>query len=137
MLSDRLNRDGDSEINMTPMLDVVFILLIFFIVSTSFVQLNKVEIERPQAATAEASHGTPSIISLDGAGRLYWQGKELDIYYLPATLRQLAASTPNAQLLIMADQRCPTGVTIKVLDIANQSGLKHTAVAADQLGSSQ
>ncbi|QIZ78672.1 ExbD/TolR family protein [Ferrimonas lipolytica] len=137
MLSNRFNLDKDAEINMTPMLDVVFILLIFFIVSTSFVQHNKIEIERPQANSAEVSHGTPLILSIDAAGRMYWDNQELDIYYLPATLQQLAATTPNARLLIMADQRCPTGVTIKALDIANQAGLQHSAVAAEPMGFGQ
>ncbi|USD39463.1 biopolymer transporter ExbD [Ferrimonas sp. SCSIO 43195] len=133
MLSDRFNQNNDTEVNMTPMLDVVFILLIFFIVSTSFVRLQKMEIQRPQANSAEVSHGTPLILTIDAAGRLFWQQQPLDIYYLPATLQQVAAQTENAQLLIVADTRTPTGITIKALDIAKQAGLSGASVATEPM----
>ncbi|TKB58682.1 ExbD/TolR family protein [Ferrimonas aestuarii] len=135
MLSNRFTQNSDNEINMTPMLDVVFILLIFFIVSTSFVRLHNIDIDRPKASSSEATPGTPLILTIDASGRLYWQQQELDIYYLPATLKQVAVTTSHAQLLIVADSRTPTGVTIKALDIAKQAGISNSSVATEPVGS--
>ncbi|GIU47455.1 ExbD/TolR family protein [Shewanella algidipiscicola] len=131
MLSDRFRQDKDPEINMTPMLDVVFILLIFFIVSTNFVQQSSVEIKRPQASTATSVDGSPIVITLDTTGRVYFESKEIDIYYLPGKLQQIASQTPKAKLLVVADTNCPTGVTIKVLDIAKQAGISFSSVASE------
>ncbi|GAA4876033.1 biopolymer transporter ExbD [Ferrimonas pelagia] len=130
MLSERPDVDQDAEINMTPMLDVVFILLIFFIVSTSFTTQTAIEIERPHASTAESMEQTPVLLVLDAAGRVYLDDQTLDVYYLEGRLRQLVAQTPQIQLLIMADENCPTGATIEVLDIARRSGIQHSPIAA-------
>ncbi|WOT04593.1 ExbD/TolR family protein [Shewanella youngdeokensis] len=130
MLSDRFKQDKEPEINMTPMLDVVFILLIFFIVSTNFVQQSSVEIKRPQSNTATSLDGSPIVVTLDTTGRVYFESKEIDIYYLPGKLQQIASQTPKAKLLVVADTHCPTGVTIKVLDIAKQAGISYSSVAA-------
>ena len=91
MLSDRFRQGKDPEINMTPMLDVVFILLIFFIVSTNFVQQSSVEIKRPQASMATSVDGSPIVVTLDTTGRVYFESKEIDIYYLPGKLQRLWA----------------------------------------------
>jgi len=131
MLSDRFKQDKDPEINMTPMLDVVFILLIFFIVSTNFVQQSAVEIKRPQSSTATRVDGSPIVITLDTTGRVFFESNEMDIYYLPGKLQQIASQTPKAKLLVVADTHCPTGVTIKVLDIAKQAGISFSSVASE------
>jgi biopolymer transport protein ExbD len=131
MLSDRFKQEQDPEINMTPMLDVVFILLIFFIVSTNFVQQSAVEIKRPQSSTAIRVDGSPIVVTLDTTGRVFFESKEIDIYYLPGKLQQIASQTPKAKLLVVADTHCPTGVTIKVLDIAKQAGISFTSVATE------
>lgn len=131
MLSDRFKQEQDPEINMTPMLDVVFILLIFFIVSTNFVQQSAVEIKRPQSSTAIRVDGSPIVVTLDTTGRVFFESKEIDIYYLPVRLQQIASQTPKAKLLVVADTHCPTGVTIKVLDIAKQAGISFTSVATE------
>ena len=131
MLSDRFKEDKEPEINMTPMLDVVFILLIFFIVSTNFVQQSAVEIKRPQSSTASRVDGSPIVITLDTTGRVFFESKEMDIYYLPGKLQQIASQTPKAKLLVVADTHCPTGVTIKVLDVAKQAGISFSSVASE------
>ncbi|WP_372942114.1 ExbD/TolR family protein [Shewanella sp.] len=131
MLSDRFKQDKDPEINMTPMLDVVFILLIFFIVSTNFVQQSAVEIHRPYASTASRVEGSPIIITLDTTGRVYFESQEIDIYYLPGKLQQIVTQTPKVKLLVVADTNCPTGVTIKVLDIAKKAGISFSSVASE------
>ncbi|MEI6858718.1 MAG: biopolymer transporter ExbD [Shewanella sp.] len=131
MLSDRFRQEREAEIDMTPMLDVVFILLIFFIVSTNFVQQTSVEVKLPQVSSAEQVGGSPVVVTLDTTGRLYFEGKELDIYYLEGKLQQVASQSPNAKLLIIADTDCPTGVTIKVLDIAKRAGISFSSVASE------
>lgn len=131
MLSDRFKQDKDPEINMTPMLDVVFILLIFFIVSTNFVQQSSVEIKRPQSSIATQVDGSPIVVTLETTGRVFFESKEIDIYYLPGKLQQIASQTPKAKLLVVADTNCPTGVTIKVLDIAKQAGISFSSVASE------
>jgi len=121
---------SETSIDMTPMLDVVFILLIFFIVTSSVNQIAEVEVTPAISSQATAVRDTPVIITLDAAGRLFMGEDLLDIYYLPAKLNKLKADNPKVRLLLMADRDCPTGVTIKVLESAKQAGISMSTVAA-------
>ncbi|MBW3138115.1 biopolymer transporter ExbD [Ferrimonas balearica] len=122
------HQDEEPQINMTPMLDVVFILLIFFIVSASFTQLSQVGIEPASASQASAVTDAPVVITLDAAGQVLLDNQRLDPYYLPARLAQLKAQNPRLRLLLLADRDCPTGVTIEVLDASRKAGIDDSAV---------
>jgi biopolymer transport protein ExbD len=116
---------------MAPMLDMVFILLIFFLVTTSFVRDAGVEVKRPTAATAEASQQSGLRLGIDAAGRIYVDGQPLDLRSIRAVTERFLARNPEGSIVIVADRKVPTGLTIKVLDQCRLAGGRRIAVAAE------
>lgn len=119
-----------AEIDMTPLIDMVFILLIFFIVATSFVRESGVEVNRPQASTAMSKENVSMIVGINSAGRVYIEGHEIDIANIKGRMNSFLAEVPGGSVVIVADKSCPTGVTIKVLDACRLAGVANVSVAA-------
>lgn len=115
---------------MTPLIDMVFILLIFFIVATSFVRESGVEVNRPQATSAVAREKVSMLIGITSAGRIFIEGHEIDIHNIKGRMNSFLAEVPGGSVVIVADKNCPTGTTIKVLDACRLAGVTHLSVAA-------
>lgn len=114
---DLLNRpEEDAEINLTPMLDIVFIMLIFFIVTSSFVRPTSIEVNAPSAHTAESVSNTAILLSLAADGSVVLNGQVSDIRLIQAKLRQLKLQQNQLAVLVQADQNSTTGQLVKVLD---------------------
>jgi len=118
------------QIDMTPLIDMVFILLIFFIVATSFVRESGVEVNRPQALSATAKEKISMVIGITSAGRIFMEGQEIDIQNVMGRMNSFLAEVPGGSVVIVADKNCPTGVTIKVLDYCRLAGVTNLSVAA-------
>ena len=119
-----------TQIDMTPLIDMVFILLIFFIVATSFVRESGVEVNRPQAASAVAREKVSMLIGITSAGRIFIEGHEIDIHNIKGRMNSFLAEVPGGSVVIVADKNCPTGTTIKVLDACRLAGVTNLSVAA-------
>lgn len=121
--------DNDSEIDMTPMLDIVFIMLIFFIVSSSFIREAGVDINRPTANSAEEKESVGIMIAITPEGQIWLDQKQTDIRMIRPTLEKLKVEQPEVAVLIQADQNAKTGSLIKVMDQVKLSGIHQIAVA--------
>jgi biopolymer transport protein ExbD len=119
-----------AEINMAPLIDMTFILLIFFIVTTSFVRESGIEVHRPEARTATPDDRTGLVISITSAGRVVMEGRDLDIRSLRPALEQFAAASPETGVVIAADRESRTGAVIRVLDACRLAGINNVSVAA-------
>ena len=119
-----------TQIDMTPLIDMVFILLIFFIVATSFVRESGVEVNRPQATSAVAREKVSMLIGITSAGRIFIEGHEIDIHNIKGRMNSFLAEVPGGSVVIVADKNCPTGTTIKVLDACRLAGVTNLSVAA-------
>jgi biopolymer transport protein ExbD len=119
-----------AQIDMTPLIDMVFILLIFFIVATSFVRESGVEVNRPQALSATTKEKVSMIIGITSAGRIFIEGQEIDVRNIMGRMNSFLAEVPGGSVVIVADKNCPTGITIKVLDYCRLSGVSNLSVAA-------
>lgn len=128
----RIKAADDSQIDMTPMLDVVFIMLIFFIVSTSFVRESGVEVNRPNAATATAQSKSGIFVAIKDSGEIYIDRKQVDVQRVRASLERLLAEQGEVGLVIQADQDTRHGVVVKVMDAARDAGIRQISVAAEQ-----
>lgn len=129
----RLNLDvlqDEADIDMTPMLDVVFIMLIFFIVSTTFVRESGVDIKRPAAATAEAKESNGVMLAITADGQIWLDRKPLDLRMIRPTLERLKVEQPDLGVMIQADEQARTGLLVKVMDQLKLSGIQQIAVAA-------
>ncbi len=126
----RNRRSGAPEINMAPLLDMVFILLIFFLVTTSFVKEAGVEVERPVAQSAETKEATNVIIGIDENGHVYMEGKRLDVRSVQPRMKQYVMETPKGSVVIAADKKSRTDTLIRVLDGCRLAGVKNISIAA-------
>jgi biopolymer transport protein ExbD len=119
-----------SEVNLTPMLDVVFIMLIFFIVTASFIKEPGVLIRRPEAATAELKQRANILIALTQNGEVWIQKRKVDIRSVRPVVERMLAENPLGSVVIQADERSKHGLFVKVMDQTRQAGARTIAIAA-------
>ena len=124
--------EDESEINMAPLIDMIFILLIFFLVTTSFVQISSVKVERPTAETAQLNDKPGLIITVDKDGDILIKNNPVPLKNISAVVDRFRTQHPDRGVLIMADQSSNTGMLIRVLDQCRMAGAKDVAVAANQ-----
>ena len=118
------------EINIAPLIDMVFILLIFFLVTTSFVKETGVDISRPSASTAVSSKGAVILIGITQENRVYMDRREIDIRSVRANIERALAETPDSSVIIVADKKSSTGTVINVMDNCKIAGAEKVSLAA-------
>jgi biopolymer transport protein ExbD len=121
---------GDAEINMAPLIDMVFILLIFFLVTTSFVREAGVEVDRPQAFTAQAKQKRAFMVAVDVKGGIYVDSRRVNLRSVRGLVERFLAEEREGAVVIVADKKSLTGRVIAVLDECRLAGAKDVAVAA-------
>ncbi len=112
--------EEDGAIDLTPMLDVVFIMLIFFIVTAVFIKETGVEVTRPQAKTSTKPVQVSILVAIDNKNRIWVDGKTVDIRALPAYIERLEAENPGGGLVIQADQQSNIHSFTQVLDVSRK-----------------
>lgn len=120
------------EINMTPMLDVVFILLIFFIVTASFVKEAGIEVNRPEAATAVKKERANILVAISDQGEIWINKRRVDVRAVQANIERLKAENPQGTVVIQADKKATTDILIKVMDSARAAGVYDVSIAAQE-----
>ena len=127
----RDRRKSESEVNLTPMLDVVFIMLIFFIVTASFVKESGIEISRPGASTATRKEKGNILIAISANDQIWMNRRQVDPRALRANIERMHAENPQGAVIIQADKDAKTGLLVKVMDAARSAGVKSVSLAAD------
>ena len=123
--------DQEATVDITPMLDVVFIMLIFFIVTASFIKLSGIEVNPPQAATAVVQERANILVAIDANNRIWIDRREVDIRALRANIERLHAENPKGSLVIQADSDSTNKVLVQVMDASRQAGVFDIAIAAE------
>lgn len=127
-LSDQVERGV--EVNMSPLIDCVFLLLIFFIVTTVFVEETGVEIQKPQAASSSQMEKNSVMIAITAQGEIVFGGRTIPLQSVRGLVkRQL--TDPNMPVLLLADDSVPTGLLVQVLDECKLAGAERVSVAAE------
>ena len=126
------HRETESSIDLTPMLDVVFIMLIFFIVTTSFVKESGIDVSRPSAKTAEKKQQATILVAVTQNGEIWVQRRKIDIRSVRANIEKLHAESPEGTVIIQADKRSETGLLVDVMDQVRMAGVKNISIAASQ-----
>ncbi len=124
-------RKNESEVNLTPMLDVVFIMLIFFIVTASFVKESGIEISRPGASTAVKKERGNILIAISANDQIWMNRRQVDPRALRANIEKMHAENPQGAVVIQADKEAKTGLLVQVMDAARSAGVKEISLAAD------
>ena len=120
----------DAEIDMTPMLDVVFIMLIFFIVTTSFVKESGVTVDKPYAPTAVKKKNASIFVAIKADSTIWVSKKEIDVKNLRGLIEDIKLENPDGQVVIQSDKRAKNGMLLKTIDAIKAAGVKDVSVAA-------
>jgi biopolymer transport protein ExbD len=123
-------RDEETEINITPMLDIVFIMLIFFIVTTSFVRETGIDPQRPEAFTAERQDRGNILIGVTAAGQVWMNQRPVELGAVRQMVEEARAESPESTVVIVADERADTGTVIDLMDQVRLGGIINISVAA-------
>lgn len=121
-----------ASVNLTPLIDMVFILLIFFLVTASFTKEAGIEVDRPTAQTAVRQEKGSLIIGVSESGEVWIDNNSVEISSVRAHVERLHAQNPEGTVIIMADKGAKTGLTVSVLDQVRLAGVSNVAIAATQ-----
>ena len=124
------HKSDEVEINIPPMLDVVFIMLIFFIVTTSFIKETGIDVNRPSADTAEKKERGNILIAINANGDIWMNKRKIDIRSVRANVERAHAENPEGSVVIVADRESKTDTLIQVMDQARLAGVQNVSIAA-------
>ncbi|PKG97286.1 biopolymer transporter ExbD [Paraglaciecola sp. MB-3u-78] len=124
--------EEEATIDMTPMLDVVFIMLIFFIVTASFVKEAGIDVNRPEAATAVKKDRANILVAISEKGEIWINKRKIDVRAVQANIERLYAENPQGTVVIQADRKATTDVLIKVMDASRAAGIEDVSIAAQE-----
>lgn len=119
-----------SEINISPLLDMVFILLIFFVVTTTFTRETGVEVQKPKASTASAIKDKTIKIAITREGTIHIFEKQVDLQNLEAILKRERDKEPGLKVVVIADNDSVTGKLVTVIDKCTAAGFENVSIAA-------
>lgn len=124
--SDELNTI--SEINVTPFVDVVLVLLVIFMVTAPMLVREQMAVNLPKAQTGEKSSSQAITITINKDGAVTIMDKPVQVEQIEGTIKTLVASNPNAQAIISADQDSKHGDVVRVMDVVKKAGLTKFAI---------
>jgi biopolymer transport protein ExbD len=123
--------DDEAQIDLTPMLDVVFIMLIFFIVTASFIKEAGVEVNRPEASTSDPKDNVNILIAVTSNDEVWMDGRRIDVRAVRANVERLHAENPKGAVVIQADNKSTTETVVKVLDASREAGVMDVSLATE------
>ncbi|MCY4656031.1 MAG: biopolymer transporter ExbD [Gammaproteobacteria bacterium] len=123
------SRDEDSDINLTPMLDVVFIMLIFFIVTATFIKQAGIDVIRPDALTDDPKPLVSVLVAISPAGEIWIDKSKIEPTAVRANIERIKAENPKGGLVVQADEQADYETVKVVLDAARAAGIVEVAIA--------
>ena len=123
---------GEGEIDLTPMLDVVFIMLIFFIVTATFIKEAGIDVNRPDAATAVKQEKANILIAIGANNDIWIDRRQVDIRAVRPNIERLHSENPQGTVVIQADKESKTDTLIQVMDASRQAGVYNVSIAAQE-----
>jgi len=121
---------GDAAINLTPLIDMVFILLIFFAVNSTFVKVTGVTVDQPVAKTTTVQPAATILIAVTDIGDIWIDKKKIDKRRVRGVIERMFIETPDASVVVLSDEQSRTGLVVEVIDQARLAGATKVALAA-------
>ncbi|MBW1988562.1 MAG: biopolymer transporter ExbD [Deltaproteobacteria bacterium] len=118
------------QLDIAPLIDMIFILLIFFLVTTSFVKETGVEVNRPVAATAASGPATGVLVAVTSSGEIFMENEAVPLEVVQARVERALAENPKAGVMVVADENSRTGLAVRVMDACRRAGAEDVALAA-------
>ena len=122
--------DEESAIDLTPLIDVVFIMQIFFIVTATFVKETGIDVNRPDAQTAVMKEKANILVAIDAKNQIWIERRKVDLRSVRPNIERLYAENPQGSVVIQADKEAKTETLIGVMDASRQAGVYNVAIAA-------
>ncbi len=123
--------EESEEINLTPMLDVVFIMLIFFIVTATFIKEAGQQVERPDTMTADTQDDAAILIAITAQDEVWIDRKQRDAGEIRGVIERLHAENPKGSIVIQADEESTNEKLVLVMEAAKAAGVTNVAIASD------
>lgn len=123
--------EEEDEINLTPMLDVVFIMLIFFIVTATFIKEAGIQVDRPDTITAESQEDAAILIAISANDEIWIDRQERDPRAVRGIIERLHAENPKGSIVIQADKESTNEMLVIIMEAAKGAGVKNVAIASD------
>lgn len=121
---------GNAAINLTPLIDMVFILLIFFAVNSTFIRLPGVEVDQPSAKSTAVQKSTTILVAVTDTGDIWIDKKKIDVRRVRGAIERLLLESPDASVVVLSDEDSRTGLVVQVIDQARLAGASKVAIAA-------
>ena len=128
----RRQAQEEAALDLTPMMDIVFIMLIFFIVTTSFVKETGVDVNRPNAETAERDEKGNILVAITENDEIWIDKRRVDLRSVRANVERLKAENPEGSVIIQADKASKTGFLVETMDQVRLAGVQNVSIAAEQ-----
>jgi biopolymer transport protein ExbD len=128
----REKNENEGQIDISPLIDMVFILLIFFMVTTTFVKDLKLDLSRPSAASASSASTKATRVFIDRYGDIYIDNQPVRIYSLQSKLRDMLRVSTDKSVLVVTDETVPAKTVLEVIDQCKLSGATNVGVATEQ-----
>jgi biopolymer transport protein ExbD len=125
------HEEESEEINLTPMLDVVFIMLIFFIVTATFIKEAGIQVDRPDTTTADMQDDASILIAISASDEVWIDRKEREPQAIRGIIERLHAENPKGSIVIQADEESTNEKLVMVLEAAKAAGVKNVSIAAE------
>ena len=122
----------EAEIDLTPMLDVVFIMLIFFIVVASFIKEAGIEVNRPDSSQSDPTDATSIVVTITGDDQIWMENRRIDIRAVRANIARLLASDPEQSFTVKTESGASAKTLIEVGDAAREAGVKQVNWPAEE-----
>ena len=132
MRRNRVRQEEDTDIDITPMLDIVFIMLIFFIVTATFVKESGIDVTRPDAETAVKQNRVAILIAIRDNNEIWINRRQVDLASVRANVEKLHAENPQGGAVIQADREAETGVLVEIMDQVRLAGVGAISIAAEE-----
>ncbi len=120
----------EASIDISPMMDMVFILLIFFVVTSTFTRETGVDVTKPQAQTASQLEKENILIAITREGTIHVNERQVDMAGLKDVLADILAKNPDREAVLIADKAAVTGALVQVIDVCTLAGVKKVSIAA-------
>ncbi len=124
--------DQEATVDITPMMDVVFIMLIFFIVTATFIKQSGIEVNQPQASTAVMQEKANVLIAIDANNKVWINRRQVDLRALRPNIERLHAENPKGSVVIQADRESKNEILVQVMDASRKAGVYDIALAAQE-----
>ena len=128
----RVRVEEESEINITPLLDIVFIMLIFFIVTATFVKESGIDVTRPDSETAQQQNRVGILIAISDKNEIWINRRMVDMDAVQANVEKLHAENPQGGVVIQADEKSEVGLMVQVIDAVRLAGVEQYSIAASE-----